>query len=499
MARGVGDAVDSTLWSGTLTLPAGQASADVRFLLQAANGVGLVALDDNQGSYYVPDTAPGLTPPTATEPTSLTLQAPTSGTYRDAVPVSATLAGPAPASGRTVTFSAGSASVSSVTDAGGVARADLPLIDSPGDYRITVAYDGDDAALPSAADSALTITKQSTHLVLTPASVDVPPGAEPEMAATLTAADLPLRWKSVYLVVRDGAGQVVDAVVGATNLQGKVQLGPVDLAPGSYSVTASFGADSVDLGQSTVDATDPDYVASSATATLTVQGLQGGAPDATPDSYTTVEGAVLDVAAAGVLANDTDPDGDPLQATLVSGPASGDLTLNPDGSFSYTPISDFTGTDSFTYTATDGALSSALAVVTITVTESIPDGCTIVGTSADDLLYGTDGDDVICGLGGDDTLVGGNGDDILIGGSGNDILRGGKGNDVLEGGSGDDTLYGGNGNDSLIAGLGIDRLYGDNGNDSLDAADDAGGDSLAGAKGRDSCRSDPGDVVTGCP
>ena len=59
--------------------------------------------------------------------------------------------------------------------------------------------------------------------------------------------------------------------------------------------------------------------------------------------------------AAGVLANDTDADpGTTLTAQLVSTTAHGSLTLNPDGSFVYTPQADFTGTDAFTYTASDG-------------------------------------------------------------------------------------------------------------------------------------------------
>ena len=70
----------------------------------------------------------------------------------------------------------------------------------------------------------------------------------------------------------------------------------------------------------------------------------------------------------GVLDNDTDPDGDTLTAVLVTGPTNGTLTLNADGSFTYTPTDNFIGTDSFTYTANDGALNSNTATVTINVT-----------------------------------------------------------------------------------------------------------------------------------
>jgi Bacterial Ig domain len=91
-------------------------------------------------------------------------------------------------------------------------------------------------------------------------------------------------------------------------------------------------------------------------------------PSAADDAYSTNEDTVLTVAAPGVLANDSDPDGDPLTATLATEPANGTVTLNADGSFGYTPALDFASADSFTYWATDGrGAISAPATVTITV------------------------------------------------------------------------------------------------------------------------------------
>ena len=52
---------------------------------------------------------------------------------------------------------------------------------------------------------------------------------------------------------------------------------------------------------------------------------------------------------------------------LVSGPANGTLTLNPDGSFSYTLNANSHGSDSFTYKANDGLVDSNVATVTVTV------------------------------------------------------------------------------------------------------------------------------------
>ena len=75
----------------------------------------------------------------------------------------------------------------------------------------------------------------------------------------------------------------------------------------------------------------------------------------------------VDNTQSGVLANDTNIYGNPLTAQLVTGPNLGQVTLNADGSFSYTPNPGTWGTDSFTYTATDGTYTSAPATVTITV------------------------------------------------------------------------------------------------------------------------------------
>ncbi len=72
-------------------------------------------------------------------------------------------------------------------------------------------------------------------------------------------------------------------------------------------------------------------------------------------------------AQSGVLANDTDVDDDLLRAILISGPSHGALTLNADGSLSYTPDPDFSGEDQFTYKVNDGITDSKAATVFLTV------------------------------------------------------------------------------------------------------------------------------------
>jgi Big-like domain-containing protein len=93
-------------------------------------------------------------------------------------------------------------------------------------------------------------------------------------------------------------------------------------------------------------------------------------PVANGDIYTTSFNKPLTVAAPGLLANDTDIDGNPITVDVasVSAPAHGTVTVLADGSFVYTPTAGFKGTDSFTYQANDGtADSTTTATVTISV------------------------------------------------------------------------------------------------------------------------------------
>lgn len=92
-------------------------------------------------------------------------------------------------------------------------------------------------------------------------------------------------------------------------------------------------------------------------------------PQAADDSFQTRENKKLKVDAPGVLANDFDPDGDDMMARLVEEPEHARrFDLKADGSFEYHPETHFTGTDSFTYMAQDGQLSSEEVTVTIEVT-----------------------------------------------------------------------------------------------------------------------------------
>ncbi len=93
-------------------------------------------------------------------------------------------------------------------------------------------------------------------------------------------------------------------------------------------------------------------------------------PVASADAFEVDGNGVLVVdAETGVLANDVDSDGDTLTAQLVTQAGNGVVSLNDNGSFTYTPNTDFTGGDSFTYQANDGSTTSNIVTATITVND----------------------------------------------------------------------------------------------------------------------------------
>lgn len=133
----------------------------------------------------------------------------------------------------------------------------------------------------------------------------------------------------------------------------------------TYTPAGNFtGTDSF-----TYRATDSTSLTSN-TATVSVTVIQGPnvAPTTVPDSFFTQEDTPLSVIKAvnGVLANDTDAEGDPFTAVILAPPSHGQLTLNPNGTFDYIPALNFNGVDSFTYRAVD-TKPGAPATVTITV------------------------------------------------------------------------------------------------------------------------------------
>ena len=161
-----------------------------------------------------------------------------------------------------------------------------------------------------------------------------------------------------------GSGTVNASDVENDPLTYSVVTGPTNgtlvfNADGTYSYTpdANYnGSDSFTYQAN--DGTDDSNIA---TVSITVVSVND-APVAANGSLNTVE----DTAATGAVVA-SDVEGDPLTYSLVSGPTNGTLVFNANGTFSYMPDANFTGSDSFTYQANDGTSDSNVATVSIDV------------------------------------------------------------------------------------------------------------------------------------
>lgn len=184
-----------------------------------------------------------------------------------------------------------------------------------------------------------------------------PVAADDDVAAT---EDVTLTGPSVLANDTDPDGDPLTAELVSGPANGTVTLN----ADGTFTYVPApnyHGSDSF-----TYRVSDGQETSAPSTVRITVAPVND-APVAGADSYSTEQNRSLAVPAAGVLSNDSDVDGDTLTVEVASGPANGTLTLDPDGSFAYTPRPGFRGTDSFTYRVSDSAGSSGTATVTIRV------------------------------------------------------------------------------------------------------------------------------------
>lgn len=189
-----------------------------------------------------------------------------------------------------------------------------------------------------------------------------PPVAANDVFNTPPGVDLISSAPGVLANDTDAENDALTAVLVSTTTHGTLNLN----SDGSFTYSPAGGFIGTD--SFTYKDNDGTQDGNVATATITVDN----APLSADDTYTIPAGqSLIPPVAQGVLANDFDADGDTLTALVVAQPAHGSLTLNTDGSFTYTPAAGFTGSDGFTYKANDGLLDGNVAQVSVTVTNPV--------------------------------------------------------------------------------------------------------------------------------
>ncbi|ASZ13187.1 Ig-like domain-containing protein [Chitinophaga sp. MD30] len=199
----------------------------------------------------------------------------------------------------------------------------------------------------------------ATVTILVAAVNDAPIAGNTSYTAT---EDVPLVVAAPGVLFNDSDpdGDALTAALVRGTVHGTLQLN----ADGSFSYVPSPNYNGVDSFIYKV--CDPSGACDTNIVRLTVQAVND-IPTAAADTYTGMEDTPMTIAAPGVLSNDTDPDGDVLQSSVLTPPVNGQLILNGDGSFSYTPGPDYNGIDRFTYLSCDGSGACDTATVTLTI------------------------------------------------------------------------------------------------------------------------------------
>jgi len=164
------------------------------------------------------------------------------------------------------------------------------------------------------------------------------------------------------------------AILGITAVTQGANGGLVSFTADGLVYNPNGQFDALVLGESATDTftytvTDNNGSSVTAAVTVVVNGIAAGnlAPEAGNDTLATSEDTALLITRTGLLANDSDQDGDALSIGTVSQPAHGVLNDNGNGTWTYAPAANYYGTDSFTYVLSDGRGGTATATVNISV------------------------------------------------------------------------------------------------------------------------------------
>ncbi|WP_206483423.1 Ig-like domain-containing protein [Thalassotalea sp. G2M2-11] len=220
-------------------------------------------------------------------------------------------------------------------------------------YTPSADYIGNDSFTFTVTDIA-TNTSLAATITITVTDVNDLPVATPQNISTLEETPI-----AITLSGTDSDGTIA-SYTQVTSPSGGLLTGTLPNLTYTPNVNF-FGNDSF-----TFTVTDDDGgVSSAATVTITVNNVND-APTAVNDTATVAEDSTNNTIA--VLVNDSDPDNDVLSVISASA-SSGQVSINTNGTLSFTPAANFSGTVTITYTISDGNGGTSTATVTVTVTD----------------------------------------------------------------------------------------------------------------------------------
>ncbi len=222
-------------------------------------------------------------------------------------------------------------------------------------YTPRAGFTGSDAFTYTVSDGKGGTATATVTVTVTDAGANQPPVFSP--VATNTAQVVPVGSTPSPLVATDPEAGIVTYVVTGGALPPGVTLNPDGTFSGTATVPGTYSVE--------VTATDPLGASTIETLVITVAGAAAAPntpPVARPDSPSTVAGQPVVV---NVLSNDTDAEGDPLTIVSVTQPSNGTVVCTT-SVCTYTPEVGFSGTDTFTYTVSDGT-DTSVGVVTVAV------------------------------------------------------------------------------------------------------------------------------------
>jgi hypothetical protein len=199
----------------------------------------------------------------------------------------------------------------------------------------------------------------SATVALTVTPVNDPPVAVNDTATTSEGSPV-----AIPALANDS--DVDGGTLSVTSVTQPAHGGAAINADGSVTYTPAANYSGADAFTYTIS--DGDGGVATATVSVTVNAVNHP-PTAVNDTASTAYQTPTTVA---VLANDSDPDGDPLTVTSVTQPAHGGAAINADGSVTYTPAANYSGADAFTYTISDGDGGVATAMVSVMVGPAPP-------------------------------------------------------------------------------------------------------------------------------